>query len=60
MTWVGRENNCPLCRTLFQISDLTYIKKDTDCELEPRNPNKTEQMIKIIKSNKNGRFVIFS
>jgi hypothetical protein len=60
MKWVGSENNCPLCRTVFPISDLTYIKKDTESELEPRNPNKTQQIIKIIKSNKNGRFIIFS
>jgi SNF2 family DNA or RNA helicase len=64
LTWLQKKQNCPLCRTNINTSDLVYI---TDKELESnvtiskeKQITPLEKVIEILNSKKNGKFIIFS
>ena len=61
MKWLSRNNTCPLCRQSLTISNLTYIKEDEDEPVvESIKITKPCQIVKIIKNNEGGKFIIFS
>ncbi len=61
MNWLTRQNTCPLCRQSLTISDLTYITEETAEKVEEDTKiTKPQQIVKIIKDNKDGKFIIFS
>ena len=61
MNWLTRQNTCPLCRQSLTISDLTYITEETTENVEEDTKiTKPQQIVKIIKDNKDGKFIIFS
>ena len=65
LTWLRNKNSCPLCRSEINKKDLIYIQTKNDIdntllEIKPKLMNKLDQIIDIIKKNKNGKFLIFS
>jgi hypothetical protein len=64
LTWLKRKMSCPLCRCEVNPKDLVYVSSSTDKKIENKEVkkllNKSETILKIIKSNKNGKFLIFS
>jgi hypothetical protein len=63
LKWLNNNNTCPLCRNNVNLSELIYIDNNEtkiDQQLSSKILLKTEQIIDIIKSNKKGRFLIFS
>ena len=63
LKWLNNNNTCPLCRNNVNLSELIYIDNNEtkiDHQLSSKILLKTEQIIDIIKSNKKGRFLIFS
>lgn len=65
LTWLKNHNNCPICRKDVILSDLIYIENKSKESKEskkskPRILLKTEQIIKIINSTKNGKFLVCS
>ena len=66
LQWLSKNNTCPLCRCEIVLSDLIYIEKDEELK---NNNNisvnnsillKTDQIINIIESKKEGKFLVFS
>ena len=64
LTWIQRQNTCPLCRTGIDTSTLIYVDTGIDYSnsttVEERKMTKDEKIIDIIKNNENGKFLIFS
>ena len=61
LTWLNKNNTCPLCRTQIDIKKLVYIKSEDNKEDEIEKVyTKEEKIIDIIKNNKDGKFLIFS
>lgn len=63
LKWLKSNNTCPLCRNNVNLSELIYIDNDetkSEHQLSSKILLKTDQIINIIKSNKKGRFLIFS
>jgi len=61
VTWLKNNNSCPLCRCTVSVKDLTYLTTSKDKKgKKEKKITKTQQIIKIIKEKKNGRFIIFS
>lgn len=62
--WLSRGKKCPLCRETVDLSNIIYItsKKEEDEAPQSHNykKNKQETIIEILKSNKDGKFIIFS
>jgi hypothetical protein len=71
--WLNKNNTCPLCRNKIDISKVVYINckneeeknknKNCNCEnklVQKKILTKPETVIDIIKSNKEGKFLIFS
>jgi hypothetical protein len=62
---ISRNPECPLCRTLIHPSRCTkLILKDSVNNIEPKEkdelPKKNEALLKILKENPDGRFLVFS
>ena len=66
LQWLSKNNTCPLCRCEIVLSDLIYIENDKEIKHKTNNTLnnsvllKTDQIIKIINSNKEGKFLVFS
>lgn len=66
LQWLAKNNTCPLCRSDIVLSDLIYIENEKEVKYNTDNmPNnsilqKTDQIIEIIKSKKEGKFLVFS
>ena len=63
LTWLNKNNTCPLCRTKIDIKKIVYIKSEDDKEdqnVDEKVYTKEEKIIDIIKNNKDGKFLIFS
>ena len=66
LTWLRVKNTCPLCRVEIDPKNLVYIKTndaendgDTTTKRD-KAMTKLEKIIDIIKSNQNGKYLIFS
>ena len=67
LKWLQTNNTCPLCRQLVQNDNLIYIKSE---DFDEKNnglldkcsdkQTKIEKVLSIIKSKKDGKFIIFS
>jgi len=64
VTWMTRQCTCPLCRATIEPSKLTYIasagESKDEVKLEDQPNTKTQQIIELVNSNPDGRFIIFS
>lgn len=62
LTWINKNNTCPLCRTKIDLKKIVYIKSEEDKEVDEDEKiyTKEEKIINIIKNNKDGKFLIFS
>jgi SNF2 family DNA or RNA helicase len=66
LKWLLKNNTCPLCRCEIVLSDLIYIENDKEPKYNTNNVvnnpilMKTDQIIKIIESKKDGKFLVFS
>jgi hypothetical protein len=64
LTWLERDERCPLCRNFIRNSDLIYLKvisEDVEgCEECRKVLTQMETVNKIISENKAGKFLIFS
>lgn len=62
--WLENQNNCPLCRDKIDIKSLIYIdnkEKNKSFETETKKiDTKVNTVIKLIKNNEKGKFIIFS
>lgn len=64
LTWLGNSESCPLCRINIDTTELIHLAKnkvDTIIEnTDEKHKTKTEKVVEIIKSNINGKFLVFS
>ena len=67
LTWFETKNTCPLCRESVDVSKLIYVRLGKNVELEetgtsgpPPKMTKIEKVLSLIKSKKDGKFIIFS
>jgi len=64
LSWLKVKNTCPLCRSNVKLSDLTALvstsSEHKSNSIEAPLPTKLDMMMKIIKRNKGGKFLIFS
>jgi hypothetical protein len=64
LTWLNTKSTCPLCRNIVDTKDLiieTSIKEEKkDISNEPTILTKENQIIKLITSNKEGKFIVYS
>lgn len=63
LEWLSRSNQCPLCRVTFNPSKLIQISSDTNLmnsNIIPTLPNKFQALLKVIKDNPEGRFLVYS
>ena len=61
--WIEKKNTCPLCRNTVDTSKLIYIqeeKLEDNLKLPKKMLSKPEKLLDIIKSNPDGRFLVFS
>ena len=61
--WIEKKNTCPLCRNIVDTSKLIYIqeeKLEDNLKLPKKMLSKPEKLLDIIKSNPDGRFLVFS
>ena len=61
--WIEKKNNCPLCRTIVDVSKLVYIqqeKVDIEIGTQQKFLSKPQKIIDIINNKLDGRFLIFS
>lgn len=56
LKWRKNNNNCPLCRTDFDLSELCTISKPTI----PNKFSKIQTILNIIRDKPDGRYIIFS
>lgn len=65
LNWLHTKSNCPMCRNDIQLENLIHVdnSSSTKHENEPivkRPHTKTEEIISIINSKIDGKFIIFS
>jgi superfamily II DNA or RNA helicase len=64
LTWLEKNDNCPLCRANINTSDLVYLtdKEETTNVVISKEKQNTplEKVIEILNSKKDGKFIIFS
>lgn len=63
LEWLKTNNSCPLCRSAVDVSKLYKITTETKlAENVGKDDTKTklETMVDIIKSNPDGKFIVFS
>jgi superfamily II DNA or RNA helicase len=64
LTWLEQNDKCPLCRTNIDTSDLVYLtdKEEISNVVISKEKQNTplEKVIEILKSKKDGKFIIFS
>ena len=64
LKWLKTHNTCPLCRSEVNLNDLIYIKmNNNECKTDVLSEKimlKTDQIVSIIKSKTDGKFLIFS
>jgi hypothetical protein len=65
LTWIHKSPKCPLCRGHIDTKNLIYIESKTlpstiSVKEPPRKQTKLEKISEIIKSNKEGKFLLFS
>jgi len=62
LTWLNKNNTCPLCRCKIDIKKLVYIKTDDTKKYEEIEKvySKEEKIVDLINNNKEGKFLIFS
>jgi len=70
--WLERKNTCPLCRSVIDLTSLIYVSPpskiedeskchhEKKCHEEIKKMTKIEKIIDIIKSNPEGKFLVFS
>lgn len=59
LNWLHIKNACPICRVPIQLDELVYVNDTTDSE-KKIFLSKSQQIIEIIKSKPNGKFLVFS
>lgn len=57
ITWLSKNNSCPLCREKIHMDKLVYI---TEKKSKNSIPTKEEVILKLIRDNPEGKFLIFS
>lgn len=63
LKWLENKNTCPLCRCDIDKKNLTYIgdSHSFTSQIEEKKPQtKIDTIVRIIKENPNGKFIIFS
>ena len=65
LNWLQTKNSCPSCRTEINMHDLIYIDNNSPTKKKnipkiTKNLSKLEQIRKLIKEKKEGKFLIFS
>ena len=65
LNWLQTKNSCPSCRTQINMHDLIYIDNNSPTKKKNiskimKNLSKLEQIKKLIKEKKHGKFLIFS
>lgn len=67
LTWLKRDQRCPICRHTIEPNGLVYISTDEEEEKQPETVlqhehrcTKQEKIVEIINKNKDGKFLIFS
>jgi SNF2 family DNA or RNA helicase len=65
LTWLQQKQSCPLCRANVDTTELVYLSSQEGIEAEtPKDKEKNitplEKVIELLKSNKDGKFIIFS
>jgi SNF2 family DNA or RNA helicase len=65
LTWLQQKQSCPLCRANVDTTELVYLSSQEGIEAEtPKEKEKNitplEKVIELLKSNKDGKFIIFS
>lgn len=66
LQWLAKNNTCPLCRSDIVLSDLIYIENEKEVKYNNDSMTnnsilqKTDQIIEIINSKKEGKFLVFS
>lgn len=62
LPWLQRNPACPLCRTSFHPRELTELSNEsrTPFTQTPTLPKKKDALLKILRDNPTGRFLIFS
>lgn len=70
LTWMKTKTSCPLCRIEIDLKNICYLEQKTedddenetnrDQQLPEKMLTKTETIVKIIKNNVHGKYIIFS
>jgi len=64
LTWLDKNNSCPLCRNFIELKKVIYIKTTESCNnlksIKEKRFTKNEKIVEIIKNKKEGKFLIFS
>jgi SNF2 family DNA or RNA helicase len=65
LTWLQRKQTCPLCRASVDTTEIVYLSgksNDDTSSFNDKQKNLTplEKVNEIVRSNDNGKFIIFS
>lgn len=63
LTWMQTKTTCPLCRIEIDVRNICYLEQKDSASIEDLSEKmltKIETIVKIIKSNSQGKFIIFS
>ena len=64
MEWIKKKSNCPICRGEIKTNELIYMKNELTTQKDISDAEeiltKEQTIIKLIKSNPNNKFIIFS
>jgi hypothetical protein len=69
LTWMKTKTSCPLCRIEIDMKNICYLEEKTEDDENDSNRSsllpekmltKTETIVKIIKNNVHGKYIIFS
>jgi SNF2 family DNA or RNA helicase len=59
--WMKNNDTCPMCRKQINIRELHTISDNENlCKKQKNNTDKLTCLLKIIKDNPNGKFLVFS
>lgn len=64
LTWLKDKGSCPLCRRIIKNNELVYINSSEDNDNTKQKTQiintKEDTIVKIIKENPEGQFIVFS
>jgi SNF2 family DNA or RNA helicase len=60
LTWLAKNDSCPLCKKTIDLGKLVYIRKDKNDSKEVGLPRKVDMVLKLLKTYPKGQFLIYS